>query len=310
MGSIVMGALGGAGEQLADIGTRRMQSDLDTQRDIKVAGVKSDLEIGREKTLLLVKNEISVNSANQQRDAQVGRIDAAAGTIADKAGADKRSIIQGGIADKDSWTPEMQAAVDQSLAQDRGKAVTDPKVRTQAAIQTGDISPEKAATLTNNEELGQAKLENALKLSDMKTASQERIADLRAETMNARTDAQYQIGMAKMEAALAKAGSGNTDFDKKIRLLKESGASDKELANFITDRKQPSMEDLANGFLKADPNLGTKKALTPEDAYAKAKTLRSLSKTLSDGDSDSKLKAAVGTPAPAASRASQFKVIR
>jgi hypothetical protein len=114
----------------------------------------SDLSLEREKTMALFKQSLG----NQERTAQTGRIDAAAGKIADEAVSAKRGIVQGGIVDKESWTPEQQATVDQSLEIDRKKVADDPKTRTKAAISTGDISPKDAAVLDQKSEADMTRL--------------------------------------------------------------------------------------------------------------------------------------------------------
>jgi hypothetical protein len=118
----------------------------------------------------------------------------------------------------------------------------------------------------------------------------------RNEAMNAKNQSQYEIAMAKVETAVARAGAGNTDFDKKVKLLKDAGATPNEIANFITEKKQPSLEDLASGFLRSDPNAGMKNALTPSAAYEKAKTLRALTATIREDAAPKPESATAGLP--------------
>jgi hypothetical protein len=158
---IVLGALGGMGDAMQRIGATNQKALLDEEADTRreQAGMRqqqlvADLALEREKTMALFKQ----NLGNQERTAQTGRIDAAAGKIADEAVSAKRGIVQGGIVDKESWTPEQQATVDQSLEIDRKKVAEDPKTRTKAAITTGDISPKDAAVLDQKSEADMTRL--------------------------------------------------------------------------------------------------------------------------------------------------------
>jgi hypothetical protein len=105
---IVLGALGGMGDAMQRIGATNQKALLDEEADARKeqAGMRqqqlvSDLSLEREKTMALFKQSLG----NQERTAQTGRIDAAAGKIADEAVSAKRGIVQGGIVDKESWTP-------------------------------------------------------------------------------------------------------------------------------------------------------------------------------------------------------------
>lgn len=145
-----------------------------------------------------------------------------------------------------------------------------------------------------------------------KEAKDTKDADYKERMADAK-DEQNRIMMARVAGALSKVGSGekNTDFDKKVKLLNEAGASKQDIANFITEKKQPSLEDLANGFMTADPMVGTKKAMQPSGAYEKARTLRALTSTNPPAPSPAPTaKPDKTASAPTPSRASQFKVIR
>lgn len=124
-----------------------MDQDRKLRDQKEMAGFNSNLEQQRQQALVLFKQ----GQDDQQRQAMTGRIDAAASGIADQAVGAKRGILESGIVDRDAWTPEQQAAVDQSLAMDRSKLATDPRTRRDAAIATGDISPKDAATMQDSE---------------------------------------------------------------------------------------------------------------------------------------------------------------
>ncbi len=125
------------------------RAEIQAKRDARVAALQEEAGIRTE--------DRAVARADQQRTAQTSRIDAAAGSIAEKAVEPKRGLINSRIEDKSTWTPEQQAAVDQSLAGDKAKVAADPKTRTQAAIATGDISPKDAATMDSRAEIAQMK---------------------------------------------------------------------------------------------------------------------------------------------------------
>ena len=125
-----------------------------------------------------------------------------------------------------------------------------------------------------------------------------------ADTMR-RTDIQEQnanTNARRVEQAIAKVSgggsSGNTDLDKKVKLLKLAGRTDSQIADFITEKKQGSVQDLAADFLKTDPNAGLRNALTTAQAISKAKELIKLT----DGDD-----APAAAPKPAALAAGKFK---
>jgi hypothetical protein len=326
---IIMGAIGGVGDAAQNVGSTMLKSELDTESKLKVGQQDSDLALQRAKAL----EDYKVAVGNQQREARAARIDSAAQPIVEQGIIAKAKTARANAlpeydpndttgpasfhgdakqAEADIMAmaegPDKQAALAQLRQQVAGRRADvanlgasdlSPEERTRfapnademtrarvnAAIQTGDIEPKDALANTTRGDIAEVQ-------ANAKLAVQE----ARNEALMARTQAQYDAAMAKIEAGLAKAGKGDTDFDKKIALLRKAGSSDKEIASFITDRKQPSIEDLANGFLKSDPNVGTARALTPEVAYAKAKKLRALTKDLDDEDDNPTPSPAPGAP--------------
>lgn len=293
--SIFMGALSGVGEA----GQRYAEANQKLWGEADLEKQRAELALQKGMALEQFKTDLSVNTADSMRTAQTARIDEAAKGLVAQAQAEKYA---GAVpADPSTWTDEQQAAVDQSKQIDAAQRLRDSRTRDQAAILTGDISPEKAASMHNTADMTESKMTAMLERSKERSDSMAEVANIRAEAMNASTQAKYEVAIAKMQTAVEKAGKGNTDFDKKIALLKEAGSTPAEIAAYITERKQPSLEDLANGFLKADPQAGTKKAMTPDDAYAKAKSLRSLTKILDD---DGNPKGAGPSSAPSAGKPS------
>jgi hypothetical protein len=167
-----------AGEMFAKSALMDAQSEQDLQKAMRLAEFRETLDArGDERKMRL---------ADEARQAQTSRIDAKAGAIADEAVAPKRGLIDANIADRSTWTAEQQAAVDQALALDKSAAVADPKVRTQAAIQTGDISPKDAATLTQKDDAAiykamweQSKEEGRNSRSDARIAASAEASDKR-----------------------------------------------------------------------------------------------------------------------------------
>lgn len=279
MAGIILGALGGAGQEAAKFGGRMQQGAIDADLE----NLRS--ENLQNRTIALEKARISMN--NQEREAGVARVNQAQTGLVNQAKAAKLNQFygEGSNLRPEDISDEEMASPDAKLSD-----AETADLRTKAAISTGDISPKDAAAL------GQKDAANETRLT---------IAQLRTDALNAKTQAQLELGMAKLEAAISKAGAGNTDFDKKIKLLRESGATSREIANFITERKQPSLEDLANGFLKADPRAGTSRAMTPEQAMERAKALRSLTQTVGEEepakpDAEPPKPAAKPEPKPAA----------
>lgn len=134
----------GAGEMYA----KQSLIDAQSAADMKRGAAESE----RAMRLAEFKATLDASSAEKARTDQVSRIDSKTGELADAEIGKTRGLIDSNISDRSSWTAEQQAAVDQSLALDRGRAAVDPKLRTQAAIATGDIAPKDAAQLTQKDD--------------------------------------------------------------------------------------------------------------------------------------------------------------
>ena len=197
---IIMGALGGLGEAAGNVGASFLKAGLAEDQ----AKQDSDLALNRAMALETFKNTMAVNTANQQRDAQVGRINSQAGIIADQAIGAKRDAVNAGIADPSSWTSEQQAAVDQSLGNDKTAIVNDPRTRMQAAELTGDIDPKAAATLSQGSEITQMKMQNLLDRANDRNQTMKDVADVRAEALKYG----YEL---RLQAAQEKAANGKID---------------------------------------------------------------------------------------------------
>ena len=142
MGIVLSALAGAAGGYDAAMDQDRKEHEA-VATDVR----RSGLEEQRQRALLLFK----AGQEDAQRAAMADRVNTAAGSIADSAVSQKRGIVQNAIADPASWTADQQSAVDQSLALDRDRVASDQRTRTQAAIRTGDIAPDKAAALADSE---------------------------------------------------------------------------------------------------------------------------------------------------------------
>lgn len=222
--SIFMGALGGAGEALGNIGSTLMKDELAREGRVQ----ESNLALERAKALELFKMEVG----NRERTAQVQRVDAAAGRIADAKVGEKRAEIERGIVDRAGWTPEQQAAVDQSLAADRQATMGDMKTRTQAAIQTGDIAPKDAAQIDRDDrriDATEKATEQRERASVRREETREYIALLREET------AQRRIELLMKQIAAKGSGGGKDGTKEALSFL--DGAR-KELASDAQNLRQ------------------------------------------------------------------------
>lgn len=215
----LIGFLSGMGEAGVRLGTQHMKylDDQDLQKE-RIAA-----EEMKEARLIALKSK----AEDMSREASVARIDKAAGNIADSAVAGKRALIGEGVVDKENWTPEQQAAVDQSLEMDREALVGDPKTRTKAAIQTGDISPKDAAVLGQKDEATiykamweQAKEEGRNNRADARITAQQEASDKR---------------LAYLFAAMEKNSAGKDTADLNKEALRFIGDSRKEIASEATN---------------------------------------------------------------------------
>jgi hypothetical protein len=216
----------GVGELYAKKSLMDSQAEIDTAREDKAS----------ERAMRLAEFKASLDSrvAEEQRTAQVSRIDAKAGELAESSLAPKRGLIDSGIVDRGNWTPEQQAAVDQSLALDKQQVKADPKTRTDAAIATGDISPDKAATIERDDRrLDAAEKANALKerLEMLREEGRNARAERTAELQDKRLSVMLELGEKRLEAAGKKA---------------DGAATTKEVLSFLDGSRKELQSDAQN----------------------------------------------------------------
>jgi hypothetical protein len=193
---IILGALAGAGGQLADYADKQIAQDQALER----IGTESDLALQRAKAL----EQFKVDTANTQRTAMVQRLQDSAGNIADQKMAPTIAQEQAGITDPSSWTPEQQAAVDQSNAIQRQGIVQGALQDGSAGLASGDISPEKAMENTSKLQVNQLKMESLLARAEDRNQTLKELMEVKTEAMR------YGYDL-RLQAAQEKAMSGKID---------------------------------------------------------------------------------------------------
>lgn len=251
--------MGGAAEAGAGVIGNQIKLDQEASQRADLAKLQSELDIQKQRTI----EQMKIDLGNQDREVQAGKLKTAQQGLLDRAMADNANKAYGNGPD---YTLKTEDLTDEEKAQFAPTDAQKADALKQAGIDTGQLSVKDAMTDSSRTEMAQTKNDAYLQ-----------IQQARIEATNAKTQAQYEAAMAKIDAAVSKASaSGNTDFDKRIKLMKDAGMSDKEIAQSLVERKQPSVQDLANGFLKSDPQLGTSKAMSVDAAIAKAKELQRL----------------------------------
>lgn len=272
----MIGALGGVGQAFSN------QADDLRKEEVAVAemGRKKDLETwlmqARDEYAIKAENRAEAR-ANTQRTDQVQRVDAASGMIADQVAAGKRGQVNAGIADPTNWTPEQQAAVDQSLAADKQAALNDPMTRVMAAGRTGDLRSDQVATVALAEERGkrdekkndqryeidQKRLDQQQAFNEKRAEIQDRLAALAESRANrAEGRASTQMEKSELQSTRQALTSVLTDISKeadRIEVLK-SNSMDK----VQTDLYNKQLETLRKDQKLARGRLNELAGITPD----------------------------------------------
>jgi hypothetical protein len=193
---IILGALAGAGGQLADYADKGIAQDQALQR----MQTQGDIDTQRQEAL----EQFKVQLADEQRGQMVGRLQGAAGNIADQQMAPIVAQEQAGITDPSSWTPDQQAAVDQSNALTRQGIVQQAMTDGSAGLATGDIPPEKAMENTSRMQINQVKMQSLLDRANDRNQTLQDISQVRAE-------AQVAAAQLRVDAANQRALTGKID---------------------------------------------------------------------------------------------------
>lgn len=225
---IIMGALGGAGDYLAGAMQQRVktldQMDLETHR--------SELETQKAKALA----DYSAVLQDNARQASANRIDTARTGIIGKA---IDSQYAGAVpADASTWTPEQQAAVDQSKGIDTAKMQNDPEITAKAAISTGDLSVKESIALAR-EDNRNARDDKRVDAMAAETARKAKHDEEWAKAQE-RKDETYRHRIDSMLAA--KLGSG----EKSEKVMSYMEGKRKEINSDSSDLKAQFNADMKN----------------------------------------------------------------
>lgn len=151
---IILSALAGAGDAGADSMDKRIkqynQIDLDERR--------SALEERKALTILAATKQAQIDTANQLRTEQVGRLASAKEAVIQQQLGQKYAPVDAAVAAADAGqtdaplTPEQRAVIDQSKAIDLKSLADDPKAYIAAAMQTGDLDAKTIAEIVQQGE--------------------------------------------------------------------------------------------------------------------------------------------------------------
>lgn len=229
-----------AGDMYAKQSMAEQAAAIQSERDKRLAEMQEQADIRKERR--------AAEAADRQRTDQRARIDAEAGKIADEAVGAKRGLINAGRADAQSWTdadlrkftpadwtPAMQAAVDQSLAEDRKAMMNDTRTRTKAAVRTGDLSIKDAEAIDRDE--------RRIDATNRATDARERQAELRAQTQEYIANLNAENAAKRLEILAGRMANGGADGTGET--LKFLDGARKILQSDEANIRQPMMAELA-----------------------------------------------------------------
>lgn len=255
---------GGAADAGAGIIGNQIRTDQASEAAQANAKFNADLDVAKRQTI--DANTMTAQNANADllRTQKSARIGGQLQSDVDSNVGPAPDALPSTQSDGTPMPAEAQASYATAqgiLNKQRGAYTSDGKNMLQAAVETGDETPDKLASLQTTAAVQAAKND----------AYMDKLSYL---TSKADADNTTKLQIAQLAHAVKTAGAGNTDFDKKVNLWRTAGKSDSEIADLISERKQPSLEDLATAIMKNDPNAGTTRAISPEDAVTKARQLR------------------------------------
>jgi hypothetical protein len=243
-------------------------------------------EEGRAETRQINAEQRKIKNDDQVRKDQVGRIDAGVGKLADVEVGKKRGLVQAGIADPDSWSAEQQAAVDQSLSNDKTALVNNPKLRTQAAVSSGDISPKDAAVLDQRSEadmtrlmLGEQRLQTMAQIAAGHDDTRKLVAGMVAATKKDSANKEDRVLVHQFLAQFDRKISGN---QAEIRSLRGS------LKNNYDDAEKASIQEQIKELESANKNLEAAQMQYAKDSGIKVPTVEKPAETPKAADSIAK----------------------
>lgn len=204
LAGIIEGGLGGGGQALQNIA----QSDIDTQHRQELAQQASDLELAKMKAA----EDYKVQIANQMREAQVGRVNAAMPGIVDSQLAGQYPALPGA---EDGGDNGLRNAQDSAATAARAQLMADPHTRVAAAEATGDVPIGTAATLLQRSDNSQNMLQ--WRMDHNETLRQN--ADLRANTQAQIAAGNQQTRLMVAELAHQAHASDDKEAQQNMRLL-------------------------------------------------------------------------------------------
>lgn len=279
---------GGAADFGSGLIGSQIKSDQELDRQTQFAQMQAQLEMERQKAM----EQFKVDQANAQRQAMVGRVNDQLNQDADQNSTTPAAPLPtdaNGVPVQADGTPMPQEAIDQYnkasglLNSNRQKYLNDSKNILRAQVETGDAKASDLANVDSKNEIASAKNDAYL---DKLTYLMQKDKD----------DNATKLQIATLTHMVKQAGGGNTDFDKKVALWRSIGKTDAQIADLISERKQPSVEELAMAAIKNDPNAGTPRAITPEQAVATAQKIRAMTAGASASPASPAAPAATTTP--------------
>jgi hypothetical protein len=173
---ILAGFIGGAARATGQIADQRIArytaEEIQRQRDLMDQERERRIEEAQ-----IAREGRAVAQREKDRTDMTSRVDKEAGLIADAAISAKRGLIDQGIVDRNSWTPEQQKVVDDALAAERQSIASDIDTKYKASVNTGDTSLQNAALMDKQER----RLDQQDKKNDEQTKFNNRRLDMQDE---------------------------------------------------------------------------------------------------------------------------------
>jgi hypothetical protein len=180
---IILSALAGAG----DSGAQSIDQNLKQQRALDLDAARSDLEQKKALAILSATKQAQIDTANQLRTEQSGRLAAAKDAVIAQQMGQKYAPADAAVAAADAGqtdaplTPEQKAAIEQSKGIDYQSLAADPHSYIAAAMKTGDIDPKTVAELAQQADALKRQLASQEAQFAHADASQERSQRFAAE---------------------------------------------------------------------------------------------------------------------------------
>ena len=215
--SIIMGALAGAG----DAGQQYFAQQQKVDDEMKMAQTRSDLDFNKSKLLL----QAGVDSQNQQREAQVARIGAAAQPIIDNTTMANANAAYATPGTPSNLTMDDLSDEEKQFYQPTASQKTDAMV--QAGVQTGDVPIAQVASNASKGEINQMKMDSLLARSEDRNQSMAQVAQIRADSVTA--SAQLRV-----DALTQRATNGKIDTATGRMLITSEDANIKASSNQLS----------------------------------------------------------------------------